>query len=97
MVGVNNRIMPNEDDFILCAENKNCVLEDRVPRWLKLRCRSPVEGKYLLIIKTRTPSKPLSIAEIRVKDMQDTFIEMKPGGIYVYKLNNRMIILKFYL
>ena len=92
VVGVSNRRMPSENDFILCAENKNCVLEDRVPRWLKLRCRSPVQGKYLMIVKTSSTSKPLSIAEIRVKDVQDTFIEMRPGGIYVYKLSLRMII-----
>ena len=100
VVGVSNRKLPNEDDLILCAENEKCVLEDRVPRWLKLRCRSPVEGKYLFILRTRRPSVPLSIAEIRVIDVHDILVDMRPGGIYlydIYKFNHIINILIFVL
>ena len=82
VVGVSNWKWPNEKDFILCAGNDKCAFNVREPRWLKLRCNSPVEGKYLMIIRNKAPSAALAIAEIKVKDERDILIEMKPGGIY---------------
>ena len=81
MVAVSNKKSPNQEDLKVCAENDKCVLDDRIPRWLKLRCISPVKGKYLLIVRKETPSKALSIAEIRVKDERNILINMRPGGI----------------
>lgn len=79
MVGVSNQKTPRAKDLKVCAQNDRCVQEGRKPKWLRLKCRSPVRGNYLVIIRKKKGTDPLAIAEIKVKEIKD-FINMFPEG-----------------
>ena len=80
MVGTSNRETPNANDLMVCAENDRCVHDGRTPRWLKLQCQTPVRGKYVVIIRNKKGTVALAIAEIKLKDTRNKFINMFPRG-----------------